>query len=201
MPSPLTRANSCIAAGADVGQEDVLLSPRGREKLEQPTWLDPEATAASIDEHVADIRTRLDKEEGRTEGLDSTGKKVGVAALEDKIIYDWHDYLVVCMDFYLALGARSMHAKFSGAFSAQHPSSGSRRIDRCVRVLAVLMSESGDTDDGSHESKVWQELQAMDELKGQHEATRAAEAAKETPMKICWRSKSPGGGPGEHAIG
>ena len=87
MPSPLTRANSCIAAGADVGQEDVLLSPRGREKLEQPSWLDPEATAASIDEHVADIRTRLDKEEGRTEGLDSTGnaeaaRRVGKAIAE-----------------------------------------------------------------------------------------------------------------------
>ena len=54
--------------------------------------------------------------------------------------------------------------------------------------MAVLMSESGDTDDGSHESKVWQELQAMDELKGKHEATRAAEAAKEAPATD-WRAR------------
>ena len=72
---------------------------------------DTVATLSEVLDWAAEAVPKLNEEAG----LDSTGKKVGVAALEDKIIYDWHDYLVVCMDFYLALGARSMHAKFWAA--------------------------------------------------------------------------------------
>ena len=81
------------------------LGPPGTDKKESVGWTSEALASTTLQDHMKDIVE------------DCLQKRASVAPElagdAPPVVFDWHDFLVVTMDFYVALGARSMHAIFT----------------------------------------------------------------------------------------
>lgn len=91
----------------DVGRAEEWneLGPLGTTKKERVGWASEAVASTTLQEQMKNIIE------------DCLQKRAPVAAElaadAPPVYFDWHDFLVVTMDFYVALGTRSMHAIFS----------------------------------------------------------------------------------------
>lgn len=89
------------------------------------------------------------------------------------ILFNWREFLVICMDFYICLGVRSMHAKYIQLLTESKPPPAAAAADpRDWRASETPVSPKQLPPlEPSYKSRVWRALQELD-------AAAAAAAAK-----------------------
>ena len=103
MPRALPQSNQ----NPDIGRaaEWKELGPLGTDQKERVGWASEAVASTTLQEQMKNIIE------------DCLQKRAPVAPElagdAPPVFFDWHDFLVVTMDFYLALGIKSMHAIFS----------------------------------------------------------------------------------------
>lgn len=103
VPRALPQSN----ATPDIGRaaEWKELGPPGTEKKERVGWTSEALASATLQDLMKDIIE------------DCLQKRAPVAPElagdAPPVVFDWHDFIVVTMDFYVALGVRSMHAIYT----------------------------------------------------------------------------------------
>ena len=134
-------------------------------KEERPSWISDNLAATTLEDDMENIIVECLKKRGES----------GASAA---VRFDWHDFLVICMDFYLALGRRALHAIFSALLGKE----AAEDAEAAAAEATSAMNGAGSpvADDGTEVTNVHSD-EALEESEVTQAEVRPAQVHRSPP--------------------